>query len=161
MTEMQQADAHEVRARMWKKLAASPFVMVERVGVGEHAQPMTAQLDEDANHAIWFYTQRDNRLAQGGPAMVQFVSKDHKIFACIRGTLVAETDTATIERHWSNIVESWFPGGPRDPALLMLRFELDDAEIWEGDESYAGFFKMLLGWKIDPQDTGRHVEVAL
>ena len=161
MTEMQQSDAHEVRERMWKKMAHSPFVMVERIGANDHAQPMTAQLDKDGHGAFWFYTQRDNRLAPGGPAMVQFVSKDHKIFACIRGTLVEETDRAVIELHWSNIVEAWFPQGTSDPKLLMLRFELDDAEVWEGDESYAGFFKMLLGWKIDPQDTGRHVEVAL
>jgi general stress protein 26 len=161
MTEMQQDDPREVRERMWKKLADSPFVMVERVGSGDHAQPMTAQLDKDANHAFWFYTQKHNRLAPGGPAMVQFVSKDHKVFACIRGTLVAETDARVIDRHWSNIVEAWFPGGKNDPNLLMLRLDLDDAEIWEGDESYAGFFKMMLGWKIDPQDAGRHVEVAL
>jgi general stress protein 26 len=161
MTEMQQSDAREVRERMWEKMADSPFVMVERVGANDHAQPMTAQLDKDAHGAFWFYTQKDNRLAPGGPAMVQFVSKDHKIFACIRGTLIEESDRAVIDHHWSNIVESWFPHGQNDPKLLMLRFELHDAEIWEGDESYTGFFKMLLGWKIDPQDTGRHVEVAL
>src|SRR5207244_108151 len=74
MTEMQQADAAEVRDRMWKKMADSPFVMIERVGASDHAHPMTAQLDKDAHGAFWFYTQRDNRLAPGGPAMVQFAS---------------------------------------------------------------------------------------
>jgi general stress protein 26 len=161
MTGTQPNDAHEVRQRMWKKMADSPFVMVERIGSNEHAQPMTAQLDKDAHGAFWFYTQKNNRIAPGGPAMVQFVSKDHKIFACIRGTLLTETDVRVIEGHWSNMVESWFPGGTSDPKLLMLRFELADAEIWEGDESYTGFFKMMLGWKIDPQDIGRHVETAL
>ena len=159
--QMQNADPHEVRERMWKKMADSPFVMLRLEDSGDHAQPMTAQLDKDANSAVWFYTQRDNRLAPGGPAMAQFVSKDHKLFACISGTLTEETDPAIIDQHWSTFVEAWFDGGRNDPNLLMLRFDLGDAEIWEGDESIMGKFKMLTGMKIKPEETGRHVEKTL
>ena len=52
MTEMRQADAHGVRERMWKKMADSPFVMVERIGANDHAQPMAAQLDKEAHGAF-------------------------------------------------------------------------------------------------------------
>ena len=154
-------DVREVRERMWEKMAKSPFLMVELHGSDDHAQPMTAQLDEQVEGKFWFYTRKDNRLAPGGKAMAQYVSKDHKIFACISGTLVEETDPVVIDRYWSNMVEAWFEGGRGDPNLLMLRFELDDAEIWEGDESAVGFFKMLVGAKIDGSEVGRHVETAL
>lgn len=154
-------DVREVRERMWEKMARSPFLMVALIGGDQHSQPMTAQLDEDVEGRFWFYTQKDNRLAPGGPAMAQYVSKDHKIFACIRGTLVEETDPAVIDRYWSNQTEAWFAGGRGDPSLLMLRFELDDAEIWEGDESALGFFKMLTGQKIEGGEAGRHVETVL
>ena len=154
-------DVREVRERMWEKMAKSPFVMVKLMGSDDHAQPMTAILDEQAEGRFWFYTQKGNRLAPGGPAMAQFVSKDHKIFACIMGTLVEESDPAVIDRYWSNMVEAWFEGGRNDPSLLMLRFELDEAEIWEGDESALGFFKMLTGAKIEGGEVGRHVETAL
>ena len=154
MDQMQQQDTAQVRERMWKKMADSPFVMINLVGSDEHAEPMTAQLDPDADGEFWFYTRRDNRIAGAGPAMVHFVSKDHKLFACIRGRLVQETDTAVIDRYWSNMVEAWFDGGRNDPDLLMLRFELDDAEIWEGDESIAGKLKMLTGLRIKPSETG-------
>jgi general stress protein 26 len=155
------SDVREVRERMWEKMAKSPFVMVRLMGSDDHAQPMTAILDDKAEATFWFYTQKGNRLAPGGEAMAQFVSKDHKIFACIQGTLVEETDSAVIDRHWSNMVEAWFAGGRNDPNLLMLRFELDEAEIWEGDESALGFFKMLTGAKIEGGEVGRHVETAL
>jgi general stress protein 26 len=162
MSEQQrQDDPREVRERMWKKMAPSPFVMVELMGSNDHAEPMTAILDEDAHGEFWFYTQKDNRVAPGGDAMVQFVSKDHKVFACIKGRLVEETDPAIIDKYWSNMIEAWFEGGRNDPKLLMLRFELDTAEIWEGDESLVGKFKMLTGQKIDPSEAGRHVEVSL
>jgi general stress protein 26 len=155
------ADPAEVRERMWEKMAKSPFVMVTLIGSDKHAEPLTAQLDEDVTGKFWFYTRKDNRIAPGGPAMAQHMSKDHKIFACIHGTLVEETDSAVIDRHWSNMVEAWFEGGKDDPNLLMLRFELQDAEIWEGDESILGKFKMLTGMKIKGEEMGRHVETAL
>jgi general stress protein 26 len=154
-------DVREVRERMWEKMAKSPFLMVKLMGSDDHAQPMTAQLDEEVEGKFWFYTQKDNRLAPGGPAMAQYVSKDHKIFACIMGTLVEESDPAVIGKYWSNMVEAWFPQGQNDPNLKMLRFELQDAEIWEGDESALGFFKMLVGAKIEGGEVGRHVETAL
>ncbi|MDF7774989.1 pyridoxamine 5'-phosphate oxidase family protein [Sphingomonas sp. AOB5] len=155
------ANPADVRERMWEKLSKSPFVMVSLTGVDQHAEPMTAILDEDASSKFWFYTRRDNRVAPGGPAMAQFTSKDHKVFACIRGNLTPETDQAVVDKYWSNMVEAWFDGGRNDPNLLMLRFELQDAEIWEGDESLLGKFKMLTGQKISGEEAGRHVETAL
>lgn len=159
--QMRNEDIAEVRTRMWKKLSDSPFLMIGLEDAGEHSVPMTAQLDPEADGTIWFFTQHDNRLAAAGPAMAQFVSKDHKLFACLRGTLVAETDPARIDKHWSTFTEAWFEGGRNDPRLIMLRFDLDDAEIWEGDESIVGKFKMLTGMKIKPEEAGRHVETAL
>lgn len=154
-------DPAEVRKRMWKKMEDSPFVMIGLTGSNEHSEPMTAQLDKHADSEFWFYTSKDNRIAPGGPAMAQFVSKDHKLFACIRGTLVEETDPAVIDKYWSNQTEAWFDGGRNDPKLKMMRFELDDAEIWEGDQSITGLFKMLTGQTIKPSEAGRHAEVTL
>lgn len=155
------SDETEVRKHLWEKLAKSPFLMVELIGAHAHAEPMTAQLDKDADGKFWFYTRNTNRIAAGGPAMAQFASKGHTLFACMRGNLVPKTDPAVIDRYWSNQTEAWFEGGRNDPSLLMLRFELEDAEIWESDESIAGMFKMLTGQKIRTDETGRHAEVTL
>jgi general stress protein 26 len=159
--DQQGGDAHEVRQRMWKKMSDSPFVMIRLENSNEHAEPMTAQLDKDANSEFWFYTSKDNRIAPGGTAMAQFVSKDHTIFACIRGTLRQETDPAVIDRYWNNAVAAWYEKGREDPDLLMMRFDLDDAEIWEGDQTLTGKFKLLTGVTIQASETGRHVEAAL
>lgn len=151
----------DIRERMWKELAASPYLMVSLTEAHDHAIPLTAQLDKDANGKFWFYLGRDNRLAKGGAAMAQFSAKSHDLFACIAGRLVEETDQSVIDAHWSNAVEAWFEGGRNDPNLLMLRFELDDAEIWAADASIKGLFKMLTGSTIKPGEMGKHAEVAL
>lgn len=147
----------EIREAFWKAFARSPYIMIRlEDGSSGHAEPMTAQLDEDARHTIWFFARTDNRLAPGGPAMAQFSSKDHDVFACLKGRLEPETDDAVIDRHWSNIAEAWFPEGRNDPALLMLRFTIEDAEVWTQDPSFIGRLKLMTGSSIRSDETGRH-----
>ncbi|MDX3910919.1 MAG: pyridoxamine 5'-phosphate oxidase family protein [Sphingobium sp.] len=155
------SDEADIKDRFWKELSESPFLMVGLENGHQHSLPMTAQLDKDANSAFWFYTTRDNRLASGGAAMAQFAGKDHHLFACIAGTLVEETDQSVVDAHWSNEVAAWYPGGRQDPNLLMLRFDLGNAEIWLADMSLKGVFKMLVGGDVRSEMKNKHVEVSL
>lgn len=155
------SDASDIKERFWAELSSSPFLMIGLINSTEHSLPMTAQLDSDANHSVWFYTSRENRLAPAGPAMAQFAAKDHNLFACVEGVLTPETDAAIIDRFWSKEVEAWYPGGRNDPNLLMLRFDLGTAEIWRSDMSITGVFKMLFGGDVREEMKGKHAEVAL
>ncbi len=146
----------DIRDEFWHAFEASPFIMMKLDASHEHAEPMTAQLDRDAHHAIWFYAGRDNRIAAGGAAMGQFVSKGHDVFACLAGTIVTEDDRDVFEKHWSNQVEAWFPGGKTDPNLVMLRLNIAEAEIWTADLSVKGKFKLLTGQTIQPGEAGEH-----
>ena len=157
----QTPDADEIREEFWETFADSPFVMIALESDHRHAIPMRAQLDKDANSAIWFYTSRDNRLARGGPAMMQFVAKGHDMFACISGTLSEETSEERKDKHWSNAVEAWYEQGRQDPSLLMLRMDLHDAEVWEADPGVVGMFKMMTGMTMKGDEMGDHAKVAL
>jgi general stress protein 26 len=151
----------EIREEMWKAMAASPYVMLGTTTDREHFEPMYAVLDEDADSEFWFYTKKDNRAAAGGPATVQFVSKNHDLYASLRGTLTTENDPAVIDRYWNKQVEAWYEQGRQDPSLLMLRFNLADAEIWETDHSITGKLKMLTGNTIYDEEAGSHTRVTL
>ena len=159
MTHAIQAD--EIREEFWESIADSPFVMIALDNERKHSIPMRAQLDKDANSAIWFFTSRDNRLAKGGPAMMQYASKGHDLFACVSGNLTEETDPAIIDKHWSKPVEAWYEKGRQDPSLLMLRLDLRDAEIWEADPGVTGLFKMMTGMTMKGDEMGDHARVPL
>ena len=154
-------DLREIREKFWMALEDQPTVMLARLNSGDHAVPMRAQLDRHAHGKFWFFTKRENRCAAGGPAMAQFVGKGKYMFACIAGRLVEETDPSVIDHFWSNPVEAWYPGGRLDPSLLVLRFELDTAEIWEPDLGISGAFKLLTGATIQPGDAGQHGVISL
>lgn len=146
----------QVQDTFWKAFADSPVIMMRLEGAGSHAEPMTAQLDPEAQHEFWFFTTRDNRIGKGGRAMGQIMTRGHDVFACLSGTLVEETDRARWDKHWDRYANAWFPGGRNDPNVIMLRFEIDDAEVWTADPSIKGRLKLLAGKAMEPRDAGKH-----
>ena len=151
----------DIRAAMWKAMAQSPFLMVKLNRSHDHAEPLIAQLDENVHGKFWFYISRDNRIAPGGQAMAQFAARDHHLFCCISGTLTEEKDPAVITRYWSPTIESWYDGGRKDPDFLMLRFDLEDAEIWKPDSSIKGLFRLMSGKGDDPRSMGTQEVISL
>ncbi len=151
----------DLKHDFWQALADSPFVFLERKSEPEEAVVMTAQLDKDADSAIWFFTTKDHSLANLGPAIATFAGKGHDLFARFEGTLVKETSRERLDKQWSNMVEAWFPGGKDDPNLLMLRMDLGKAEIWNSDLGVLTTAKMLMGKDVREEAREEHVETAL
>jgi general stress protein 26 len=153
------SDAHKLKEQLWKKMTDGPFVMVG-LKDGGHSEPLTVQLDKEQADTLLFFVAKDNRAARGGPAMVQFVSKGQDFFACLSGIISVDNNPALIDKLWTKQAESWFPGGRNDPNLTLIRFDIDDAELWESDISLVGQFKMLFGGKIRPEDEGSHAHIT-
>ena len=150
----------ELKQDLWAKMADSPYLMVGLDGGGEHSEPMTAQLDKDQVDTLWFFAGKGNRLAGGGAAMAQFVSKGHDFFACLKGKVAQDKDPAMVDKLWNKQAEAWFPGGKSDPDLTLLRLDIDSAELWETDMTLSGKFKMLTGQTIDARESGSHAKVG-
>jgi general stress protein 26 len=155
------SDTDSLKKKFWVSFADSPFVFVQRDADPQTAIPMTAQLDREANSAIWFFHSRSGPLSPGGPATATFASKGHDLFARFTGTLTEETSRARLEEEWASPVEAWFPGGKDDPDLLMLRMDLGQAEIWNADMGLIDTTKMLLGFDVREEAADDHAETAL
>ena len=155
-----QGNADELKHTFWKAFASSPFCFLERKAQPGDAVVMTAQLDKDANSAIWFFTRKDHHLAQMGPAFVTYAGKDNQIFARIEGTLVEETSRERLDEMYGTITDAWFDGKD-DPNLLMLRFDLGNAEIWNSDLGMINNAKMLMGMDVTEEAKENHVETTL
>lgn len=153
-------DASKLKKDLWKKMADSPYLMIGLDEGGGHSEPMTAQLDKDQVDTLFFFAGRDNRLTSGGNAMAQFVSKGHDFFACLSGNVRVDQDRAMIDKLWSRQAEAWFPQGKDDPNLALIRFDIDEAELWETDMSLSGKVKMLFGGQIRSGEEGSHAKVG-
>jgi len=155
------SDTGELKNKFWKALNDSPFVFLGRDGDPHGAVPMTAQLDKDANSAIWFFTGRDHALAAFGPATATFVDKGHDMFTRFSGVLSEEPSRERLDQFWSPMIEAWFPGGKSDPNLLLLRMDLGDAEIWNSDMGFFDNVKMLMGFDSRDEAKREHVQTEL
>ena len=159
----------EIEARLWKSLKSDMTVMLGLVGKeAGHAQPMTAQFEEDqeGRGPIYFFTAKDVDLVQAlgaaSSAMIHFASKGHELFASIDGRLTPDNDRAKIDRLWNRFVAAWFESGKDDPKLQLLRFDPEQAQIWVDANSMVAGIKMLLGVdpKKDYQDKVAEVDMA-
>src|SRR5262249_6499216 len=95
----------ELEKDLWDAIESDRTITVGLDGVEDgHARAMTG-LIENHHAPIWFFTARDNALAQkvteGSRAIVSFVSKGHDLFATIHGGLSVSTDRAVIDRLWN------------------------------------------------------------
>lgn len=157
----QPGNADELKTKFWKALDHSPFVMLALDADAESTAPMTAQLDKDADSAIWFFTSRTGKFARLGRATAVYSAKGHELFARFAGTLNEETDRARIDQFWSNIIEAWFPAGKDDPNLLLMRMDLGAATIWDSELGLIGTAKMLLGMDARPEARNNTTETTL
>ncbi|MBN8899477.1 MAG: pyridoxamine 5'-phosphate oxidase family protein, partial [Rhodospirillales bacterium] len=81
--------------------------------------------------------------------IASFAAKNHSLFASLNGVLTLDNDPVVIDRLWNRFVAAWFKGGKNDPALALLRFDPDRAEIWLDESSFLAGIKLLLG--ADPK----------
>jgi general stress protein 26 len=144
-------DARDLEAKFWKALKSDRTIMLGLAGIDDGiGQPMTALVEEDGDrHTVWVFTDRETdfarALGQRSRAVASFSSKGHDLFAAIEGELFVDMDREAIDRLWSPFVAAWYEGGKADPGLLLLRFELEHAQIWLNENSLFAGMKMLLG----------------
>lgn len=144
----------EIEAKFWKALTSDRTMMLGLDGVEDgHARPMTAMAEND-RAPIWFFTSRDNAIAQklpphGGRAIATFADKGHNLFATLHGKLVLDTNRAVVDRLWNPYVAAWYEGGKDDPKLALLRLDAEQAEIWLDENSLFAGIKAMIG--IDPK----------
>lgn len=147
------ATPKEMEEKLWSALESDMTVMlgIERDG-GMELQPMTAQVEEH-NAPIWFFTSKDTNFHQelqgSADALAAFASKDHQLFANIRGRLVEDNDREVIDRLWNRFIAAWYEGGKGDPKLALLRFDARDAHVWLNEHTLVAGVKLLLG--VDPK----------
>ena len=170
------ASEARLRTSFWEALDDSPFMMLGLQGVEDsRTRPMTAQVDAGKDGkakeggTIYFFAAHSEPLVQSlgasHRAVATYVSKDHKVFAHVHGSLVLNNDRAMIDRLWNPFVASWYKDGKDDPDLALLRFDTDKADIWEahsGATLKAAALKML--FNVDPgkeQQRENQAEVAL
>ncbi|HET7924043.1 MAG TPA: pyridoxamine 5'-phosphate oxidase family protein [Rhodanobacteraceae bacterium] len=96
-----------------------------------HARPMVvAEMHADAD--AYFVTSIDSpKVAEVyADADVLLTFQSAHQYAAIYGRVNVVRERVLIDRLWKETWKIWFPRGPSDPAIALLRFDADRGELW-------------------------------
>ena len=128
------------------------------------SRPITthgARFDGD----LWFFTRIDSakldELGQHRRVGVSYASPAENIYVSLSGTARISMDRAKARELWDPSYHSWFPGGPTDPELALIKVVVELAEYWAAPTHTwplsAGFVVMSPDRRSDPRFHARIV----
>jgi len=135
---LQHAQAHA--AALQDKIGAMRFAMfTTRDGNGHLiSQPMTNQ-QVDAEGGLWFYTRSTTELwdniAHEPEVNVSFADPDNSTWVSVSGQAERVVDRSQIKALWNSMVQAWFPAGPEDEHVVLVRVMPHAAEYWDSNDS--------------------------
>jgi general stress protein 26 len=121
--------------RVWDIMEDISVCMVTTHAGGRmRSRPMHAIPDRDDN-AIYFITDtrgaKDDEIAAAPEVCLAFADIGDNTYLSVTGTAATVRDPAKAEELWSTEAQAWWPRGPRDPAVRVLRVVPEQAEYWD------------------------------
>ena len=104
-----------------------------------HSRPMSLNGDVDEEGNLWFFTSSNSHKAseiERTPNVnISFVDTSDQRYVSISGTAQLVHDRNKIKELWKPVLKAWFPDGPDQPDVVLLKVKMTKAEYWDGPSS--------------------------
>ena len=102
------------------------------------SRPMTSQdMDDEGN--LWFYTSTTTQLWEDivtNPQVnLSFSEPSENVYVSISGRAERVVEREKIRALWNPAVQAWYPHGPDDPHVMLVRVVPHAAEYWDSSAS--------------------------
>ena len=96
------------------------------------SRPMTLQ-EVEFDGDLWFFAERDSNPVHHIAASpeVNVGAGSGGTWVSLSGDAVVVEDVAKKRELWNSAVEAWFPQGPDDDSVVLIKVEADSAEYWD------------------------------
>jgi general stress protein 26 len=121
--------------RVWEIIEDVAVCMVTTHAGGRmRSRPMHAILEREEG-TIYFVTDtrgaKDDEIAAATDVCLAFADIGDNTYLSLTGRAEMIRDPAKAEELWSTETQAWWPRGPQDPAVRVLRVVPDAAEYWD------------------------------
>ena len=152
-------------AELADKIKSVRFVMLTTTDDNGQliSRPMTTQaMDEDGS--LWFYTSTLadlwENIVQHPEVNLAYAEPADQLYVSVSGEAERVVDREQIRARWNAGVQAWFPNGPDDEHVVLLRVVPHTAEYWDSNgNAMVQLFKMakavLTGTRPDGGEHGR------
>jgi general stress protein 26 len=119
------------------------FAMLTTIGQGgeTHIRPMATH-EVGADGVLWFFTYADSQKALDVTANphvgLGYADPAKNLWVSVSGTAELVRDQALVGELWSAPLKAFFPDGPDDPRIALLRVVPVKGEFWDGPSTVAG-----------------------
>lgn len=109
-----------------------------------HARPMVAVSEDRVNGKnwdgeLWFMARIDSpkiaEIAQDSNVLLSYSEPKDQNYVALSGQAEAIRDTAKVKELWSEHLRTWFPHGPEESDLVLIRVVTASAEYWDTPSS--------------------------
>ena len=99
-----------------------------------HGRPMTTcKVEEDG--FLWFFTCINSELIEDlieqDNVQISYADPNKNLYISIKGQAILVRNKQKMEKLWNPLAKIWFPKGLDDPDLVLIKVQVDEAEIWD------------------------------
>lgn len=88
---------------------------------------------------LWFASREStaklDEIAQHPNVLLAYSEPKDQNYVSVSGTAQVVRDPAKVRELWSEPARVWFPKGPDDPDIALIRVEIESAEYWDAPSS--------------------------
>jgi len=148
----------EQAAKLAELIADTQVCMFTTIADGcPISRPMAVQ-EVEFDGDLWFFTKQGGRkvdqINRERRVNVSFSSRSS--WVSVTGEAEVVRDVAKAKELWNAGIEAWFPGGPEDPDIVLVKVHADGAEYW--DTPGAGVVSVLSFVKAKVTGKPYHIE---
>jgi general stress protein 26 len=122
--------------RVWEIVAKARIcMMVTRHSGGLRGRPLEARL-LPPDKAIFFLTDvrglKDDEIVHDPHICLTFVYEPQKVYLSITGSASVQKDPHYARKLWNDEQQAWWPEGPEDEHVRLIKVSPRTAEMWDG-----------------------------
>ena len=157
------SESYNDRQKVWELIKDVRIaLLVTAADEGLRGRPMAA-MNKDFDGELWFASRRDapklDEIKGDRHVLLAYSEPKTQNYVSVSGTARVVQDSAKVEELWSEPMRVWFPKGPSDPDIALIRVTVTSAEYWDAPSSawvYAvGYVKARLTGE-SPRDVGEN-----
>jgi len=130
---------HEHEQRIWELLETTGVGMLTtQFAEGLRSRPLEPRPDRD-NGVIYFITDvrglKDDEIEAAPDVCLTLTNHKEKAYLSLTARAAVLRDPLLAAKFWKSTDDVWWPGGPEDENVRVLRLTPVRAELWDGPAS--------------------------
>jgi len=133
--------AQEAISRVWDIIEqAGVGMLTTRFGDGLRARPLEPRPEREEGVICFVVDVRggkDDEIERAPEVCLVLIDQKDKAYLSVSGRAAVTQDEAKARAIWKKTDNVWWPDGPGDPNVRVLRLVPERAELWDGPSNSA------------------------